>query len=64
MAATREPVTDLEGDGARVNMRLPQTLLDEVKRAAERTGVPYQRFIRHALERALQSDPASRMRHE
>jgi predicted DNA binding CopG/RHH family protein len=49
---------------ARVNMRLPQTLLDAVKRAAERTGVPYQRFIRHALERALQPDPASRMRQE
>ena len=38
---------------ARVNMRLPGPLLAAVKSAAERRGVPYQRFIRQALERAL-----------
>jgi predicted DNA binding CopG/RHH family protein len=40
---------------ARVNMRLPNELLEAVKAAAERKGVPYQRFIRQALERALQA---------
>ena len=37
----------------RVNMRLPRPLLDAVKAAAERAGMPYQRFIRHALEAAV-----------
>ncbi len=38
---------------ARVNMRLPGELLTAVKAAAARAGMPYQRFIRHALERAV-----------
>ena len=38
---------------ARVNMRLPSELLEAVKEAAQRQGVPYQRFIRQALEQAL-----------
>jgi predicted DNA binding CopG/RHH family protein len=38
---------------ARVNMRLPGPLLDAVKTAAKRRGMPYQRFIRQALEQAL-----------
>jgi len=39
--------------GARVNMRLPAGLLDAVKAKAEREGIPYQRFIRQALEMAI-----------
>lgn len=38
----------------RVNMRLPRPLLDAVKAAAAKAGVPYQRFIRQALELAVQ----------
>lgn len=38
---------------ARINMRVPGQLLDAVKVAAKRRGVPYQRFIRQALEEAL-----------
>ncbi|HLB98595.1 MAG TPA: CopG family antitoxin [Acetobacteraceae bacterium] len=38
----------------RVNMRLPRPLLDAVKAAAAKAGVPYQRFIRQALENAVQ----------
>jgi predicted DNA binding CopG/RHH family protein len=37
----------------RVNMRLPRPLLDAVKAAAARAGMPYQRFIRRALEAAV-----------
>ncbi len=37
----------------RVNMRLPADLLDAVKVIAERQGIPYQRFIRRALENAV-----------
>ena len=38
----------------RVNMRLPRLLLDAVRASAARVGVPYQRFIRQALEDAVQ----------
>jgi predicted DNA binding CopG/RHH family protein len=38
----------------RVNMRLPRPLLDAVKASAAKAGVPYQRFIRQALETAVQ----------
>ena len=37
----------------RVNMRLPRPLLDAVKATAARAGMPYQRFIRQALEEAV-----------
>lgn len=38
----------------RVNMRLPSQLLDAVRASAARVGVPYQHFIRQALEDAVQ----------
>jgi len=41
----------------RVNMRLPKSLLDAVKAAAGRSGIPYQRFIRQASEAAVQRRP-------
>ena len=44
---------EFEKKAARVNMRLPQPLLDAVKRRARQRGIPYQRFIREALERAV-----------
>jgi predicted DNA binding CopG/RHH family protein len=37
----------------RVNMRLPRPLLEAVKASAAKAGMPYQRFIRQALEAAL-----------
>jgi len=46
---------EFEKKTARVNMRLPQTLLDAVKKRATSRKVPYQRFIREALERAVAS---------
>ncbi len=38
----------------RVNLRLPRPLLDAVKASAAKAGLPYQRFIRQALETAVQ----------
>ena len=38
----------------RVNMRLPHQLLDAVRSSAAKAGVPYQRFIRQALEEAVE----------
>ena len=36
-----------------VNLRPPGQLLDAVRKRAKRAGIPYQRFIRLALERAV-----------
>jgi predicted DNA binding CopG/RHH family protein len=36
-----------------VNLRLPGELLEAVRNRAKRAGLPYQRFIRMALEEAL-----------
>lgn len=38
-----------------VNLRLPAALLDAVRGQAAKAGIPYQRFIRMALERAVDS---------
>ena len=37
-----------------INLRLPEELLEAVRSTAEKEGIPYQRFIRIALEQALQ----------
>ena len=37
-----------------VNLRLPEQLLEAVRSRAQDAGIPYQRFIRLALERAVQ----------
>ena len=47
---------EFEKKAARINMRLPQSLLDAVKARAEKRGVPYQRYIREVLERAVTAD--------
>jgi predicted DNA binding CopG/RHH family protein len=46
---------EFEKKAARVNMRLPQRLLDTVKKRAAARKIPYQRFIREALEKAVVS---------
>jgi predicted DNA binding CopG/RHH family protein len=45
---------EFEPKSARVNLRLPRPLLDAVKATAAKAGLPYQRFIRQALETAVQ----------
>ncbi len=45
----------------RVNMRLPKSLLDAVKAAAAMAGMPYQRFIRHALEAAVEASRSRKL---
>jgi predicted DNA binding CopG/RHH family protein len=44
---------EFQPKGERVNMRLPKSLLDAVKAAAAKAGMPYQRIIRHAHEAAV-----------
>jgi predicted DNA binding CopG/RHH family protein len=44
---------ELRRKDARVNMRVPATQLAAVKEAAAKQGIPYQRFIRNAIDQAL-----------
>ena len=54
LSAMRMVRFEFQPKSERVNMRLPRPLLDAVKASAARAGVPYQRFIRQALEAAVQ----------
>jgi predicted DNA binding CopG/RHH family protein len=36
-----------------ITMRLSEPLLEAIKEEAERSGIPYQRFIRQTLENAV-----------
>ena len=38
---------------AQINIRMPSGLVDAVKARAAKRGIPYQRFIREAVEKAL-----------
>lgn len=44
---------EFEKKTAQLNMRLPASLLEAVKRRAVARGIPYTRFIREAVETAL-----------
>jgi predicted DNA binding CopG/RHH family protein len=49
-----KPLTwEAEPKTARVNMRLPEALMQAVKARAAERGIPYQRLIREAIERAV-----------
>ena len=41
-----------------VSLRLPEPLPNAVRERAERAGMPYQRFMRLAIERALEDGKA------
>jgi predicted DNA binding CopG/RHH family protein len=45
---------------AQVNMRLPEALLDAVKKRSALRGIPYTRFIREAIEQAISRDVPQR----
>lgn len=53
LSPMKETQFEFAAKEARINMRLPGELLSAVKRAARQRGVPYQRFIRQTLERAI-----------
>jgi predicted DNA binding CopG/RHH family protein len=54
LSAMRPIRFEFQPKSGRVNMRLPRQLLDAVRASAAKAGVPYQRFIRQALEDAVQ----------
>lgn len=45
---------ELRKKDARINMRVPAPQLDAIKQAAANEGIPYQRFIRNAIDQALE----------
>ena len=52
--AAFKPLTwEAEPKTARVNMRLPAPLMEALKARAAERGIPYQRLIREAIERAV-----------
>lgn len=53
LSGMRSVQFEFEPKSARLNMRLPKSLLDAVKDAATAAGMPYQRFIRRVLETAV-----------
>jgi predicted DNA binding CopG/RHH family protein len=44
---------EFEKKDDQINMRVPRALLEAVKAQARARGIPYTRFIRETLERAL-----------
>ena len=44
---------EIEPKSAALNMRLPQSLLDAVKSEARARGIPYTRYVRMLLEKAV-----------
>jgi predicted DNA binding CopG/RHH family protein len=46
---------EFEPKNEQINMRVPKSLLTAIKSRAKARGIPYTRFIREALERALAS---------
>ena len=52
-SAFKRVTFEVQPKSERVNMRLPKPLLDAVKARAGTEGIPYQRYIRKALENSL-----------
>ncbi len=44
---------EFEKKADQINMRVPKPLLEAVKARAKARGIPYTRFIRETLERAM-----------
>ena len=44
---------EIEPKAAALNMRLPRSLLEAVKAKARSRGIPYTRYVRMVLEKAI-----------
>lgn len=51
---------EFEKKSAQLNMRVPEALLEAVKKHSAARGVPYTRFIREAMESALSRSEKTR----
>lgn len=49
-----QPVTfEFKPKDKSVNVRMSEEMLEAVKKVSEKEGIPYQRYIRRAIERSL-----------
>lgn len=48
---------EFNNKSARINMRVPEGLLERIKEIAEEKDIPYTRYIRQILEAAVAEDP-------
>jgi predicted DNA binding CopG/RHH family protein len=39
-----------------INLRMSEKMLDQVKLASKKEGIPYQRYIRQSIERSLSAE--------
>ncbi len=46
---------EFQPKAARVNMRLPESLIKTLKERAQKRGIPYQRYMREMIELGLSS---------
>lgn len=44
---------ELRRKDKQINLRMPEPMVEAVKARAKERGIPYQRFIREAIEKAL-----------
>jgi predicted DNA binding CopG/RHH family protein len=51
---------EFSNKSARINMRLPEDLLERIKKMAHKREIPYTRFIRQILEVAVERDQHTR----
>lgn len=40
---------------AQINLRVPEPLVEAIKAKAAQIGIPYQRYIRHLMQKAVES---------
>jgi predicted DNA binding CopG/RHH family protein len=55
LSAMKPAHFEFQPKGRSITMRLSESLFEAIKEEAEREGMPYQRFIRLALEQAVHS---------
>ena len=46
---------EMQPKTARINLRVPQSLVDALKARAKARGIPYQRLVREAIEKTLRA---------
>ena len=54
LSGGRKMKFELRKKDTQVNIRMPEALVEAVKSKAKERDIPYQRFIREAIEEALQ----------
>ena len=51
---------EFDNKSARINMRLPELLLEQIKKIADKKRIPYTRYIRQILEMVIEKEQHSK----